>query len=441
MRKRIIIVACICVVFGLIFYMFKGSGMEIEVARVDRGYVSKFISEDGKTRLSKTYTFNMPVDGRLLRIDLDVGDYVEKGQVVARIDPYQMRQELAGLKAQLDEISALIIGVDQAKPKPEDIEAARLRVEASRLRLENAGKELEIARINLERRSRDYDRMKGLWKEKALSESSYDEAEQIYKSASERMEQADIQKKVASRELEVDGTNYRRILNSADDNEYQRGVYNAQRQRIKTEINITEDRLAKTEIISPVSGPVMEKFIEDEQVLPPGTPILTIGDLSSIEIEADILSEEIGEVRVGQDVEVSGKAIGGKNVYGKIKTIYPSGFKKISSLGIEQQRVKTLMEFDNSGAGIRPGVSVDVRIIVAKNPNALRIPEKSVFRLSDGWAVFVLKGKRVYLQAISTGLRNTEHVEIMDGLAEGQAFVLLPPNGLEPGMKIKPVFR
>ena len=117
----------------------------------------------------------------------------------------------------------------------------------------------------------------------------------------------------------------------------------------------------------------MEKFIEDEQVLPPGAPLLAIGDLSSIEVEADILSEEIGVVRVGQGVEISGKALGGKIVHGKVKTIYPSGFKKISSLGIEQQRVKTLIAFDNSDIGLRPEVSVDVKIIIAESPDALRI--------------------------------------------------------------------
>ena len=138
MRKRIVIIVGVLIVLGLIFYMIKGSDMEIEVARVERGPVSEFISEDGKTRLSRKYTINMPVEGRLLRMGLEVDDYVEKGRVVAGIDPYQMRQKLAGLKAQLDEIAAQIIGVDQAKPKPEDIEAARLRVDASRLRLENA---------------------------------------------------------------------------------------------------------------------------------------------------------------------------------------------------------------------------------------------------------------------------------------------------------------
>lgn len=441
MKKKFIVGIIVCSAICLIIYLMTRSSLELEVARAGRGSVSEFIAEDSKTRLAQKYTIGMPIEGRVLRIDLEVGDHVEKDQIVARIDPYSIMQRLEGLKAELKEISARITGVDEAKPKSEDIDAARLRVEVSKLKLENARRDLEIAQIDYTIQKRDYDRIDKLWKDNAIAQSVYDKADQLYKSSQERLEQAKIQSAVASRDLELNEAVYKRVLNSVDDNEYQREVYLAQIEKTKSEINILQDNLSKTQISSPVSGPVIEKFVEDELVLQPGTPLLAVGDLNSIEIEADILSEEIPRVRVGQEVEISGKALGGNSVKGRVKTIYPSGFKKISSLGIEQQRIKTLISFDNSDPGLRPGVSLDVKIIVAKAHDVLHVPEKAVFRHSGTWAVFVIRNNRAYIQEIKTGLKNTDYVEVTEGLAKDQIFVLNPPNALKPGMKVKPVYK
>ncbi len=438
-KKRFLIgIIVICVVI-LVFYFITRSIPEVEVAMVKRGTVLETIAEDGKTRLARKFIISMPIEGCLFRMDLEVGDNVEKGQVLAKIDDYELVQKINGLKAQLDEISAQIVGVDKAKPKPEEIKTAQLQMEASRLGLEKIGKDLEIARIDYEKQEIEYNRILELWKDKVVSDSSYDKANQLFKSAKEHLKQAEIQKKIAIKDLEMKEEIYKRVINSVNDNEYQREVFLAQRERIKSEINILEERILKTQIISPVKGPVIEKFIEDEQVLLAGTPLLVIGDISSLEVEVDILSEEIGKVRVGQDVRISGKGIGDNVLKGRVNTIYPAGFKKISSLGIEQQRVKTLISFDDNAVNIRPGVSVDVGIIIAQSSDTLRIPENAIFKYLDGWAVFIVKGNNVYIQKIQTGLSDTEYIEVKEGLEEGQLFVFLPSNELKPGMRIRPI--
>jgi HlyD family secretion protein len=190
---------------------------------------------------------------------------------------------------------------------------------------------------------------------------------------------------------------------------------------------------------APVAGPILEKYVESRRVLPPGTPLLKMGDLSSVEIESDILSEEVVRVHSGQRVEISGKAVGRETSFeGKVKRIYPSAFMKISALGIEQQRVKTIIAFDNSTLGLRPGTRLDVRIITAEKQNAVSVPERSIFRREGKWYVFTVQGGRARLAPVSLGLKNDEWAEITDGLTAGDVIILEPKNDLEDGVRIKP---
>ena len=122
--------------------------------------------------------------------------------------------------------------------------------------------------------------------------------------------------------------------------------------------------------------------------------------MESIEIECDVLSEEIAPMQLGNKVEIKGKAIRNTIIFGTVKRIYPSGFMKISSLGVEQQRVRTIIEFDNAEVQLRPGTALDVRIITAESENALAIPDRALFRNQEKWSLFVVNGDTAELRSV-----------------------------------------
>ena len=141
-------------------------------------------------------------------------------------------------------------------------------------------------------------------------------------------------------------------------------------------------------------------------------------------------------MRVGNRVEIKGKALQDRVVFGTVKRIYPSGFMKISSLGVEQQRVRTIIEFDNSEIQLRPGTSVDVRIITAQSENALAIPDRALFRHQEDWALFIVNGDVAELIAVEVGLRNDDWAEIVSGVEEGTLIVSELKNDLVDGLKV-----
>lgn len=436
--KRWIVLGAIAAAAVVGAVLWRSGGVEVETAAVTLRTVREFVVEEGKTRLATTYTVDMPVPGTLERPELEVGDAVEAGQVIARVDPFEIRKDLQRVTALIEQARAEMAGVDVQKPKPADIEAARARVQQLRQAEAAASTQLEIGRINLEQARREFERRRELLAQGAVSRANFEEYERTYRTQQgevSRLEEALRGAEAARRaaELERDA-----LIASIDDPEYLREVHGATIAAREAERAQLEDRLAKTEIRAPVSGVVIEKAVESRRVLQPGAPIVVLGRLEDVEIEADILSEDVVRIRTGDPVEVFGEALRGRTVAGTVERIYPAGFEKISALGIEQQRVKVIVAFDNTELKLRPGVRVDVRIVTAERKEVPAVPEHALFRQEGREYVFAVDGGRAVLTPVKVGLRNDEWAEIVEGLEPGDAVVAAPTNELQPDTRVRP---
>jgi HlyD family secretion protein len=200
-------------------------------------------------------------------------------------------------------------------------------------------------------------------------------------------------------------------------------------------------------ITSPVDGVVLARHISDERYLTAGTVLLEIGRLEDLEVEADILTLDVVEAEVGDPVEIYGPAIGPAPARGKVARIYPAGFTKISSLGVEQQRVKVIVEFEpeeltrlRKQRDLGVGYRVRVRIITAQKPDALVVPRSALFRGDDGqWQVFAVRGGEAEIVPIGDGLMNDKLAEAVSGLEEGELVVEAPESNLTEGAAVEPV--
>ena len=91
---------------------------------------------------------------------------------------------------------------------------------------------------------------------------------------------------------------------------------------------------------------MLERYVTDERFLGAGERLLEIGRLEDLEVEADLLSVDVVNAKVGDSVEIYGPAVGAKPAKGTVSKVYPAGFTKVSSLGVEQQRVKVVVAID-----------------------------------------------------------------------------------------------
>lgn len=434
--KRIGIGLLLVAIAGVLFTAMRGKSIVVEMSEVTRETVYEYIIEDAKTRLDDEYMIDMPISGTVERMTLEIGDVVTKGDIIAQVDPYALQQEIRQVEALIRQSAAFEIGVDIAKPKEEDIESAQLRIKEMTDAVGIARKSQDGLKFNRDEARKAFERSRRLLAAGATSESLHDEAELRYRGLEEDLKRTILEESAAQKALEQARIALKRLTGSIDDNEYMRTSYQAESEGLKARLASLHDNMKKTTITAPVSGPILEKYIEDRRVLLAGEPLLKIGDMTSIEIESDVLSEEIAPMRVGNRVEIKGKALQGRMVIGKVKRIYPSGFMKISSLGVEQQRVRTIIEFDNSQIQLRPGTSVDVRIITAESENTLAITDRALFRHREDWALFVVHGNTAELISVEVGLRNDDWAEILSGVDEGALIVSELKNALVDGSKV-----
>ena len=448
MRNWILIVIAVVIVAGAALgYTSFSSGVPVEAATVASGSIREYVDEEGKTRLAETYLVTMPYNGRIERIDLIEGAQVTKGQVVAHVAPVDIELDIAEAKAVVERLKASIKENDDTsveetalKQTVNMVESVDHMVEASEARLESGKAKLEYAEKRLTRAER-------LTQSGAQTEEERDLAEmqQVESSVDYQQDNLVFRSAQAMRAaMSLLPTMVRQYI------QRKALTHNVLEQQLaEAEVNMREaEKNARLgEMTSPVDGVVLEREISNARQVSAGTVLLRIGEWKDLEIEADVLSQDVVRVRPGQTVEVHGPAIGLKPAVAKVIRIYPAGFTKTSSLGVEQQRVKVVMRFEPADLerlreqnDLGVAYRVRVRIYTAEASGVLLVPRSALFRGSkNNWQVFAVHDGRAHLRSVKVGLSNDDEAEITAGLAAGDQVILAPETNLAEGQSVKVV--
>ena len=120
----------------------------------------------------------------------------------------------------------------------------------------------------------------------------------------------------------------------------------------------------------------------------------------------------------------------------KVLRVEPLGEKKVSALGVEEQRVKVVLSLNQAPAALGHGYRVDARVTVLERPNALLLPVQALSRTAQGWRAWVVSEGRAQPRRVEVGESDGQHRMVSEGLTEGDAVVLRPPPGLEVGQRV-----
>ncbi|HBE70946.1 MAG TPA: efflux transporter periplasmic adaptor subunit [Planctomycetaceae bacterium] len=385
-----------CVLLALLFaggLAFMPKPIDVEVASVSEGPIVVTVQEDGKTRIREKYIISTPVAGRLARIELDSGDeVVDNETLVAVILPAEPTMLDARAQAQAS------ARVDQA-------EAALKRAEAS----------VEQAQVVFELSQSKFKRAEKLRESKSISQENYDIARTALLRDTQRVRTFEFDTEIATFELAM----AKAALLQFSDN--------------------AEHGVEPFQVYAPISGKVLRVFQESSTVLTVGTPLIELGDPSNLEMEIDVLSTDA--VRISPGGEMSIEHWGGKSpLKGRVRVVEPAAFTKISSLGVEEQRVNVIAAFDEPServSSLGDGYRVEARIVVEKKANARKIPNSALFRHEKEWHVFAIAGKAARLQPVAIGIQNEQEVEITGGLGTGEQVVLYPDDRLSDGSRVR----
>ncbi|MBM9501482.1 HlyD family efflux transporter periplasmic adaptor subunit [Leptospira sp. 201903071] len=185
---------------------------------------------------------------------------------------------------------------------------------------------------------------------------------------------------------------------------------------------------------SPINGKVLKVIRESEGPIEMGAPLLEVGNTDRLEISVEVLTQEAVHLQPGNPVEIEGW--GGGKLEGKLRMVEPAAFTKISSLGVEEQRVRAIVDFDPPST-MGEGFQVRCKIISDKKENQTIAPTAALFREGDDWFVFQVLKNKARKTKVKMEARSGENALIIDGLKEGDEVILYPGEGVQEGAKIR----
>jgi len=185
---------------------------------------------------------------------------------------------------------------------------------------------------------------------------------------------------------------------------------------------------------SPASGTVLKVHRESEGPIEMGTPILDIGDTTKLEIVSEVLTRDVVGLKPNNNVVISGW--GGGTLNGKIRLIEPAAFTKVSTLGVEEQRVRVLIDFDRPKE-MGEGFQVRCRLISKQKPGSLTVPVGALFREGESWALYRVVKQRALKATVKIADTSGNTALVESGLNESDEVVLFPSEKIRDGVKVR----
>jgi HlyD family secretion protein len=381
----------VAIVGGLLAVALWPTAVPVDTAVVARGPLVVTIDEEGRTRVRHRFVVSAPVTGRVLRIELEPGDTVKRGDVVARVRA---------------ETPALLDTRSRAE--------AQAAVESARNTQGRARAEEQRARTTLAQAERELARARELAKSGLTTPRETDAREADVLAATEAVKAAQYAVAVAASELQR--AEARLAPPSAD----------------------SSGRVIS--VTAPVDGVILRRVRESETVAPAGDPLLEIGDPRQLEMVSDLLSTDAVRVQPGARVMIEQWG-GSRMLEAKVRRVEPSGFTKISALGVEEQRVNVVIDFvDPAEAWVALGDAyrVEVRIVIWEAASVLKVPTSALFRVADKWAVYIVEGDLAKETLVELGRQTGQEAEVLSGLTDGTTVVVHPGDTLTDGARVEP---
>jgi len=392
-RHVLTIIATVFLIAGAVYSFWPQPNL-VDVDTVKLGQIAHTIKEEAKTQVHDTYTVNAPIDGYLLRLDTEPGDNVKANStIVAKLLPNL----------------PTVLNRKQKHQVNAQIATANANIAAAKSSLERAQQQLQLAKNSFER-------AKAQFQSKLISVSEYEQFETEWRVSLTRKAHATSQLELANAQLKLAESG---LIGS-----------NA----------LEKDPNQPLSLFAPIDGVVLNVLQKSESPIRAGSPIVEIGDIEhELEVVAEMLSSDAVKINIGDKVKIMNWG-GEHSLGGTVSRIEPFGYTKFSALGVEEQRVNVIINFDNLeriAGKLGHGYRVDVEVVVKQFEDALIIPSGSLFRVEREWAVYAVEDGRAVLKKVVVGINNGLRANVTSGLKVGDTVVVYPSSDLTNRMKIQ----
>lgn len=382
MRKKIYWAILLAITLAGLGYYLGTAATVVETATVGQGGILHTVVDTGYVQSAQKMDIYATQAGRVISIPVKVGQSIEEGQVIMVLQNRDLSMSSNQVQIQLSQANAAAAAAEAA------IEAGRLTLTDSEAKFKRAQE---------------------LYKAGAISQVEYD---------------------AAKSQLEIDQASFAAQEKSLQSAREQVSNY-------QTLLASSSQKEKELQVRSPINGTLMQLPVKQEQVVAYGTLLAQIAQANDLEIKVDLLSDDLGEIKLGQKAQITAPVLGNTVLNGQVIQIYPQAEEKQSALGVIQRRVPTIIKLDDTG-NLKPGYETRVSIITASNEQVLLVPREAIINTANGEKqVMVVVNGRVAFKAVKTGLMDSKNIEITEGLKAGDLIIKDASVTLKASTRVK----
>jgi HlyD family secretion protein len=397
------------------------------------------VTASGEVRPVKLYNLTAEVAGRITNIYIREGDLVKKGQPLLKVDPTQVAEDVAGATAGLNQTQADLSQQQVA------ISSAENNVFAMQAQLNSAEADLQRMKADLMLAEANYKRNQQLLENGVIPRATFDQVESSFlaaKASVESQEARIIQMRTQVKDAQIRVDSQKAGLRSSQ----------ARVAQVQSSLRKTQDLLYKTVKYSPIDGVVSSLPVKEGEFALASfstTPLMTIADMSEVNVEVKVDETDIANVKVGQPVKVKVDALGEQEIDGTVtevgsSAITRSGQTIAQTTGSQEAKdfkvVVKLTPDDETRNRLRPGMSATSVIRTDRRENVVVVPlqalvlqdaeqtgdEAAAGKPKEVQGVFKLDGTKVTFVPVTTGITGDTDIEVTSGLTEDDEIVTGP---------------
>jgi HlyD family secretion protein len=411
-----------------------GGGESVEVIQPRRGTMEESFREPARTRLARTWAITMPFAGRIGRIELEPGDRVTAGQELAVFDRVPLEERATEVRAVVAELEAAIRLNEYHDLELTMLDEIKIAIEAAQETLKASRAEVGAQKARSERADKTRERFRKLGED--VSRSELDDAELLAETSLIELRSREFSLAANEAVLTIIQLGPTWVEKWMGRKHLQRDELVHRLAQARARQAVAEHELSLAHLRSPIEGVVLARHEQGDAALLAGHPLLELGDLDELEIVAEVLTEDAQFLSIDSPVTIEAAAFE-QPIPCRIERIEPAGFTKLSSLGIEQQRVTVIVAFPAPPPRLGVGYRVRARFLTGRREDAVVVPRASVLQAPGGsYFVFRLDGDRLRRQEVELGLTSDLELEITAGLDSSARIVAAPDVNMQEGDRI-----
>ncbi len=407
-KKKAWIIIGILVIVGLIvglniYRSGQKTGIEVKTSQIRETKMVETVLASGKVTTAEKEMLYSQVSGSVKKIHVKLGQEVKAGQLLMELD------------------------IPDAGPKLLQAQASLAEAEARLIKARAGGKSSEVieAEASFNRAKSDY----------VLAKEKLRRNETLFgQGAISKAELETVQADYNNREAE-----YRRAEAMLNSNQagavYSLKALESSVAAARSSMAVAEKQAAQSGLSATIDGRVMSIAVQNGDMLSPNTALITIGNLNSLRVKADIAEADAAKLKLGQKVIISSNAIPDLEYPGQVQEIGLEAVTKTKNQG-ETTAIPVVVSIQNNSL-LRPGFNVDLKITTATIQKAVVVSFDAIVEKQGHSCVYVVRGDKVHLQKVLTGISSASAIQVKSGLKKGDKVVLNPTQGLKDGSEVK----